>query len=169
MSREIRISKGRTTIVDDEDFEYVNQWKWMYLRGSAARSKWIAGPDGKVNKHTTIYLHRLILGRIKQPFDGAFCDHIDGDRLNNTRKNLRWATPKENTRNAKVRSDNKSGHTGVYWREKSKDYVAHITFNGKSYSLKTHKTIQSAIAARNEAEKRLFGEFASERRVGKLV
>lgn len=60
------------------------------------------------------YVHRLVAEAfIPNPDNKLFIDHIDGDRLNNHKSNLRWATHQENCRNRNKRIDNKTGYKGV--------------------------------------------------------
>jgi len=147
---------GGYTLVDDEDFEWLNQWKWNHHpRHYATRSIWVRLSKGKF-KHTSIKMHRLIN---KTP-EGIETDHIDGNGLNNQKSNLRNSTRSQNCQNRRTPYNNKLGYTGIVWREKSRDYVAYINVNNKRIWLKTHKTLESAIKARKDAEIKYHKEFA---------
>ena len=78
--KQIPLTQGKFAIIDDKDFEYLNQWKWTYDGRYAIRS--VAFTVGKRSK---IYMHRIILNT---PV-GMDTDHIDMNRLNNQRLNLR--------------------------------------------------------------------------------
>jgi hypothetical protein len=81
-------------------------------------------------------------------------DHIDHDGLNNKLSNLREATRKENHRNMSIKSNNKTGVTGVYWRKDTEKYVAQIRNNeGKTIHLGTFTDLFEARDARKLAEK----------------
>lgn len=73
-------------MVDDEDFEYLNQWKWTAHR---IGNDWYAT---RGEKKKIIYMHREILRTPK----GMLTDHIDMDGLNNQKKNLRICTHQQN-------------------------------------------------------------------------
>jgi hypothetical protein len=90
----------------------------------------------------------------------AMVDHIDRDRLNNRASNLRLATNAENSRNAKLSKRNASGAKGVYWYARHEKWTAQIRVNRKLLSLGYFAQKADAIAARQEAEREHFGEFA---------
>lgn len=82
-------------------------------------------------------------------------DHIDGDRTNNRISNLRSVTRSENCRNRGVRSDNSSGRVGVYWAKNMSKWRARITLHGKETRLGSFENYEDAVAAREDAEKRM--------------
>ena len=101
-------------------------------------------------------MHRFIM----KPKSNEYVDHINGDKLDNRKENLRICTKKENQRNQKVRKDNTSGYKGValmagkYWR-------AYITSGGsRQKHLGNFKTKEEAARAYDEKAKEYFGEFA---------
>jgi hypothetical protein len=100
-------------------------------------------------------MHREIL----QP-TGPFVDHIDGDRLNNQRANLREATRTENNCNSKMRKHNTSGHKGVYWHAQRGKWHAQVTLHGKTSS-KLFADLEAAAEWASNERKRLHGAFAS--------
>ena len=89
-------------------------------------------------------------------------DHINGTKDDNRFSNLREATNQENHRNrTRLPSNNTSGHVGVYWKRKRQKWCAQIKINGEVKVLgSSFDSKQDAIAARREAEKKYFGEFA---------
>ncbi|MBD5153776.1 MAG: hypothetical protein HDT15_01540 [Oscillibacter sp.] len=93
------------------------------------------------------------------PEPGLVRDHIDGNRLNNTRANIRFVTQQKNNLNHKVGKLNKSGYTGVYWRRDKKKWKAEITIGGKHIHLGYFQNLRDAIAAREAAEIKYFGEY----------
>ncbi len=118
--KEIQLSQGKIAVVDDEDYEYINQWKWSYLSsGYAVRSLW------SLLGSKTILMHRIIANT---PI-GMDTDHINGNRLDNRKSNLRVCTHAENTRNIPMHKDNKIGYKGV--QKHGKSWRARILVNGK--------------------------------------
>lgn len=87
-------------------------------------------------------------------------DHIDRNEFNNLESNLRPCTQQENSRNRSIRSNNKSGVTGVYWDKNTSKWRANIVVNGKTIQLGRFINKQDAIRARLLAEKHYFGSFA---------
>lgn len=99
----------------------------------------------------TFTAHRVAMAISLGEWPNGEVDHINGNRSDNRFKNLRIVTRSENQRNAKLRSDNTSGHVGV---SKKKDkWIAKI----KEKQIGTFETKKQAIAARKAAEKQLGG------------
>lgn len=95
-------------LVDYEDWLFVCNWVWRFKpskgqtilgSGYLCRSCWIY-PDG-IKKNTSLYLHVEIMKRVEPPpsIFHTQVDHIDRNRMNCTRANLRWSTVVENNRN----------------------------------------------------------------------
>ena len=91
---------------------------------------------------------------------GMSVDHINGNKLDNRKSNLRICTHAENLRNLKKAKNNTSGFKGVSWYSKSKKWRAVITFGGKYHHLGLFVKKQDAIDAYNQKAKEYFGQFA---------
>jgi hypothetical protein len=150
--KEIKLTQGKVTLVDDEDYEYLNQWKWFAYNGKRTS---YAGRHSKIinKKRRIIHLHREIM----HPSNILYIDHIDRNGLNNQKTNLRICTRKQNTRNQKRSSS--SGYNGVY--NLHGRIVAQIRVDGKGIHLGTFKTMIDAAKSRDIAAKKYFGEFAN--------
>lgn len=149
--KEIPLSKGKITIVDDLDYEWLSQWKWCVSnKGYAQRNTPKA--DGRV---TTIRMHSQIVG-IKPGFQA---DHINGDRLDNRRSNLRHATCAQNSENReKVRGN--SQFKGVGQRKDTQKWRAIIQKGATVHYIGQFSTEVEAALAYNKVAISLFGEFA---------
>ena len=90
--------------------------------------------------------------------DGMFRDHINGVRTDNRASNIRIVNNYQNAQNVKLRYDNKTGGKGIHQLSSGNWNVA-ITANGKRINIGTYSTLEEAIFQRQEAEKRLFGDF----------
>lgn len=134
-------------IIDKEDYHKVKNYKWHYSKGYAKTQE--KGCQKKIRPS----LHNVIL-------NSMWIDHIDGNPLNNKKSNLRRATHGQNSMNQKVRTDNTSGHKGVYWSKNKQKWIMQITKNQKVITKGGFRTIEDAIKARKEAEEKYFGEFA---------
>lgn len=85
--------------------------------------------------------------------EGYEIDHIDHNTLNNDITNLRMVSHYENTLNAPMRKDNKSGYVGVIWHKASSKWMAYVQVNKKRKHLGLFDSIDEAVAARRQAEK----------------
>jgi hypothetical protein len=104
-------------------------------------------------------VHRLLaLAFIPNP-DNKYCvDHIDGDILNNSLNNLRWATKAENAYNSKVQCNNSTGHRGVGWSKIHKRWYAFLRVGGEQHQ-KWCSSKEEAIQQRHELENQFISEF----------
>jgi hypothetical protein len=139
----IPLTKNHFTVVDDADYEWANRWKWQLNRNSYACRN--ARIDGKYKK---VYLHRLI----NQTPTGLDTDHINRDKLDNRRANLRSSTRSQNNHNSPPSKANKSGVKGVSWDKARSRWRANMEKNGQLFSLGRFANKDDAIAARQEAE-----------------
>lgn len=138
---------GTSFIVDAEDVNAIKDVCW-----SVNANGYLAGfRNGK-----TVILHRVIMNCES----GEIVDHINGDKLDNRKQNLRIVTNQENCMNRKIVSNNTSGTTGVYWNKTAKKWQAQIVLKQKFIYLGCFDNKEDAIKARKEAEKIYFGEFA---------
>lgn len=153
--KEIQLTQGYAALVDDEDYEWLNRYKWQSLTGRATvyavRRKPAPYPRNRPSQ-----MHREIL---KAP-DGVNVDHINGNGLDNRRCNLRLCTDQQNNWNARTRKDNSSGYKGVSWHKHQKKWQAQIGLNGKRISLGYFKDKLEAKQAYDAKAKEWFGEFA---------
>lgn len=147
----IYLNTGELTFVDDEDFAFINQWRWAENKGGYAQR------GSSVNgKKVTVLMHRVIMGAKK----GQSIDHVNGDGFDNRKVNLRIATQSQNMHNRKMGKNNTSGYKGVSWSEQAKKWRAMICHNRKPLSLGMFNSAREAAIAYNHAATELFGEFA---------
>lgn len=148
----ILLTDGKYAVVDDED-AVLAAVKWrLHNHGYACRS-------GEKPK-STILLHRVIAARMGLDLEGKMVDHIDQDRLNNRRLNIRAATMAENQRNRSAQRNSSSGYKNIRWRERYKKWTTHITVNKKQIHIGHFSTLQEAVEAQAEAARRHHKEFA---------
>ena len=148
-----QFAKGKVAIVDDEDYEYLSRYKWHVTpNGYARKSIW--DPSAKIEG--SIAMHREIL----VPPDTYQIDHINGNKLDNRRDNLRICTPSQNKMNVGKTSKNKSGYRGVSKERRLHKWRVSIKADGRRINLGNFYDILDAARAYNEAAKKYFGEFA---------
>lgn len=105
-----------------------------------------------------IYNHRVIFLMVNG-YLPDFIDHIDGNRANNTVSNLRAATKQQNAWNKGIRSDNKSGHAGVYWDAWAKKWRSEVR-EGDQRLRKRFTNLEEAVAWRREQSLRHYGAYS---------
>ena len=139
-------------LVDDDDYLYLTQFKWhVSWNGYAKRT--IVKNKGNFGMVT---MARDVMGATI----GEFIDHIDGNKLNNQKNNLRFATKSQNGMNRKAPRHNISGYKGVYFDSPTKKWRAEIGFGGARKKLGRFLFIEDAVRAYNIAAKKYHGEFA---------
>lgn len=155
--KRIQLTNGMFTIVDDEDYDrLMAMGKWYFstdlyaINGKSYRKE--------NNKPATAFvrMHRVILNAKL----GEFVDHINGDKLDNRKSNLRICTIAENSRNSGVRKNSKSGFKGVHFDKSKGKFAARITFKCKGIHLGRFKDPKDAARAYNAAALKYHGEFA---------
>jgi len=157
--REITLTRGYVALVDDDDFERVNQYTWhaqLDRRKSdgAIRTVYARRSIHKANGAWKAQgMHVFIMG-VKGP------DHIDGNGLNNQKYNLRPATAKQNHRSRALNINNTSGYKGVTWSKKTKKWIAQVRAHGKTFNLGHFANILDAAKAHDAAAIEHFGPFA---------
>lgn len=149
MTQSIPLTKGKVALVDDQDYAYLSQWRWrVNSKGYAIRSETING------KEVVYCMHRIILGAKR----GQYVDHINHDRLNNIRANLRLCTQSQNQANRRLQKNSTTGYKGV---TRSEDrWQARIWVRGRCIHLGYHDTAETAARVYDQAARRFFREFA---------
>lgn len=148
----IPLSRGESAMVDDEDFEKLNQFNWFVdnsINRYASRSRSPSDPGRER------MMHRFILNPPKE----MQIDHIDGDGFNNQKSNLRICTQGNNNKN-RVIQKHSTPFKGVAWHKRNKKFVAYIRVDGKrTYLGSFHNPILAAVVYDLEALEK-FGEFS---------
>lgn len=152
--KKIPLTHGKFAIVDDEDFEYINQWKWHTKEGK--NTFYAIRTEGSGENKKRFRMHRVVMNAP----DGIEVDHRDRNGVNNRKENLRLATHQQNGMNKGMQSNNKSGQTGVHKVKRTGKWWAYIKKDRKMISLGFHDLFKDAVEARIEGEKTYFGEFA---------
>lgn len=161
MKDAILLSKGNYTLIDKEDFEYFNHWKWhCSSSGYACRSVYLGAKGNVRSKRGVILLHRAILERSGVKIEKLEIDHYNGVKLDNRKANLRIATKSQNQMNTFIPKRNTSGFKGVSWDKSNNKWLASICINGKSKTLGRFTDLDKAAFVYKNAADYYFGEYA---------
>ena len=136
---------GGTVLVDEDDVERIAPIRWC-----------VGGPGYAMSPRGGLYMHRLIAGAAR----GQSVDHVDMNKLNNTKSNLRLATKAQNAYNVGTRSDNKSGYKGVSFDSSRGLWFAQIKFGPHQKKLGRFKTKDAAARVYDAWAREAHGEFA---------
>lgn len=153
--REIQLTQGKVALVDDADFDWLNQWKWTACQMRSGL--WYAGRNATVSpgKRKFLLMHRVISG----VDDEREVDHEDGDGLNNRRLNIRVCSQLQNSYNRKHNRNNSSGFKGVR-KARGNNWRSTIYVNQKQIHLGVFTSREDAARAYDVAALEHFGEFA---------
>lgn len=159
--KKIKLTQGKYALVDVEDFAFLNQWKWFFQRNPKDKTGYAMrnGPPDASGKRGMLRMHRVLIS------DVASVDHVNGNGLDNRRKNLRAATLYQQATNKGACSHKKTagckGVSIVRDRNKVPTYwIARITVQKKRIYLGTFPTHRHATRAYIAAAKQHHGEFA---------
>ncbi len=139
-------------MVDDEDFERMNAFKWCPSNSKLYALREVRGNGFRKN----VRMHRLIM----EAKPGEVVDHINGEPLDNRRSNLRLCTIAQNCQNRHKQKPSSSGFRGVSSAEKGKFFQCAISSNNERIHLGLFVSAIEAAKAYNEAALKYHGEFA---------
>lgn len=154
--KKIPLTQGRVALVDDEDFERLNKYKWCTFKTRYGGFVAVRNTPKVNGKRGLIYMHRQIMGAP----DGMDVDHRKNNTLDNQKHNLRICTRTQNLRNSLPRKNCSSEFKGVSWHKSTKKWRAYINSGGKQQNLGVFGQEESAARAYDKKAVELFGEFA---------
>ena len=135
---------------DLEDYDKIKDYCWY---------EDFFGYVVNIYKRKNLKLHKLITGTNKT----QIIDHINRNKLDNRKANLRVCSIQENSFNAGLSKNNTSGYNGVFWNSDKKKWCARIGVNKKEIFLGYFNNKKEAHQKRIDAEKLYYGEFAPKR------
>lgn len=149
--KRIELTQGKFAIVDADDFDILSRFRWQLLRSGRSRYA-INCDDGRL-----VRMHRLIM----HAPESLWCDHINGDGLDNRRCNLRLCTPTQNRRNARPNANGTSKYKGVSFNRAKRKWIATIEAgDARQIYIGSYDFEQDAAIAYDDKAIELFGEFA---------
>jgi hypothetical protein len=151
----VPLSQGMFAMVDDSDYEWLIKYDWHFAGGYARRT------DRSSGKPITIWMHREIMNLGRWGTDNTEIDHLDRNRLNNQRCNLRITNHSENCKNRGKQKNKSSEFVGVHVYCDKPHYRATIKIEGKQTFLGrfpfTRQGEIEAAQAYDEAAKKHHG------------
>jgi hypothetical protein len=154
--KSIPLTKGRTALVDDADYPWLSQLRWCFSSDGYAVN-YYTDEHGQRHRRS---MHRLIFARRRgDPLPRSLqVDHINRNRIDNRRHNLRYATRTQNQANKSKQKNNRSGYKGVS-RHKTK-WEVRIRYAGKKLYLGLYLDPVTAAEVYDGAARLLYGDFA---------
>jgi len=155
--KEIQLSKGYLSQVDDSDYERCMvgpKWFAKVTSNTVYAQRHFRGVDGT---RKTQKLHRFILG-ITDP--AVRIDHRSGNGLDNQRRNLRVSTPAQNSHNSRLNAGNTSGYKGVTWDATRNKWQARLGVSGQRSTVGRFTDPEDAARAYDAAALKYHGPFA---------
>jgi hypothetical protein len=156
--KEIILSQGQKALVDDEDFDFLSQFKWQATKSPKSNTYYASRREIK----GIILMHNAILQRQGFTFSKTqICDHKNLNGLDNRKENLRISTYSQNCANVPKKKKNPtSKYKGVFFEISGRKWRAKIKKDYKQINIGSFLTEEEAALAYNEKAKELFGEFA---------
>lgn len=148
---DLALHNGGVSLVDDEDLPLLLRWRWISLGGYAVRQQ-----RTERGGSTLIYLHRQLL--VAGP--GEVVDHINNDRLDNRRSNLRLCSQRENAANRRSTREQVGAYRGVHFEARSGRFRAQIKIGGRNRYLGTFDSAETAARVYDSAAAAAWGRFA---------
>ena len=138
----IPLTRGKLAVVDNEDFEELNKYKWCF--------------DGQYAQRRENGISIRMHSQMMHPPKGQEVDHINRNKLDNRRSNLRVVSKSVNSFNTGMLSNNTSGVKGVVWDKVNKKWRSQIQVLRKGIALGRFSNIEDATFARATAERRYY-------------
>lgn len=160
--KKIPLTQGKFALVDDDDFEELNKFKWCALKAYNTYYAIRNPPMIKGKRESLLKMHREILSL--RLGDEKHVDHINGNGLDNRKVNMRICTNSQNSMNSQKFVNNTTGYKGVYLIKNNKinkkPFFSRITVSGKPLHLGVFFTKEQAALAFDNAARQHYREFA---------
>lgn len=150
--KQIPLTQNKVSIISDDCFDRLSQFTWHFNR----RLGYAIGERFEGGKRIRVSMHREVMNAQ----DGSEVDHINGDKLDNRRENLRLCTKSQNMSNRGKQLNNTTGYKGVFTSQRTTKFRAQIRVKGKSIHLGLFENLKDAAISYNIAATKYFGEFA---------
>lgn len=150
----IALTKNKYALVDDDLVDSLNQWKWR-IGGHGYATRALPKQERVNGKQGNIFMHRVI----DETPTGQYIDHINHNKLDNRKENLRRVTYSQNCMNKSLQSNNTTGYRGIHWNKKLSKWQVTICIMRKNIYLGIYEDLETAKKVRRDAEEMYFKEF----------
>lgn len=157
------MSNNQQFYFDIEDLPLIQNYYWSISTTGYAVSYYFTRDEDNKRIHHMRLFHRMIMNAL----DGMDVDHINRNRLDNRKMNLRLCLSQQNDYNNSLSKSNTSGVTGVSYNKQRKLWRAYISYQGKRIELGWYSNKLDAVLARLKAEKEYYKEFAPQKHLYK--
>lgn len=155
--KRIQLTQGKFALVDDEDYEFLNQWKWYVDHiGNCWYATTLVGGVGSKKK---VRMHKMLC-------IGKEIDHKNHNGLDNRRENLRSCTRSQNNMNSRKQFGCSSKYKGVQFHKQNCNFRAYGSIRKKQIHLGSFSTEDDAAKAYNDFARNAHGEFAYLNKIG---
>lgn len=155
--KRIPLTQGQFALVDDDDFEWLSQWKWCAVWHEKAKTFYAYRyPIRSAGETSRVFMHRAIT----RASTGQQVDHRFHCGIDNRRENLRLCSHAQNKRNSRPYACNTSGFKGVIPATAGKRWVAQISIGGRTVRIGSFTTTKEAALAYDSAAIKHYGDFA---------
>ena len=141
-------NKTALILVDEDDFEFIKSFSWFADKKGRSQMNY---------DYNTVKMHHLIMGF---PIGDMEIDHIDCNKSNNCKNNLRIVTKSQNAWNKKISRNNVSGYKCIHFHTPSNRWRVIIGKNNKKHYIGQYTDIEDARIAYLNAVSELHGKFA---------
>lgn len=138
-------------MLDDEDRERFGTYRWSVSGNGYLQRHHVISPG----RYTKIRLHQEIMGQPK----GVLIDHINGNKLDNRRQNLRLVDDVGNAQNQRKLDRNTSGYRGVSWSKAQSKWQAYAHKERKLIHLGYFEDLHEAAKVTNEYRRQHYKSY----------
>lgn len=142
---EVVLTKGKVALIDLSDVDAVQKHQWYFSSGYAITN---------TPNNGRLYLHRFLL----QPSNKQLVDHINRDKLDNRKNNLRICKSSDNNHNRAL--NNPNGFRGITWNKRKHKWASQISIGNKNKGLGYFTSKLDAARAYDEKALELYGRYA---------
>ena len=154
----IKLTRGQIAIIDQDDYKAISQFKWQAHYDPSLGQYYAV--DTRWHKEKKVYYTARMHREIMNCPNGMEVDHINGNKLDNRKCNLRICTRTQNMHNRKKYKNSTNNYKGVF--RHGEKWRASIMANRKKHYLGVFETEIEAYKAYQVASKKYHGEFSSD-------
>jgi hypothetical protein len=152
----IPLTKGQQALVDTSDYDRLMQiGRWCYSKSGYAVHYY----TDEFGRRKTLYMHRAVVDyALRNAPPGMQVDHVNNERIDNRRENLRLATRSQNQAHKRQQGHSQSPFKGI--NRNTGRWEVRIRYAGQRYNLGRYDDPEEAAWMYDAACRLLYNEFA---------